>query len=360
MQKKVNKNFFDGQPLYVGIDCHKKSWKVSIMGEYYEHKTFSHNPDPNELARYLNKNFPGGKYQAVYEAGFSGFGACRQMKELGIDCKVIHPSDVPTNQKERYQKTDKADCRKLARTLRNKEFQSIDIPDEELEADRSLVRQRFRIMKDLTRIKHRVRSLLFQYGIEIPERFSQHQARYWSKPYLNWLSELTYEHESLKLTMDNYIRYGQLLRKELLLADRQVRLLSQKPRYIQNFKLLLTVPGIGLMTAITFLVQIGNIDRFKKLDELCSYIGLIPSMHGSGDRMVVGKMSKRGRKILKIMLIEASWIAIRNDPAMMAKFSELIKQMKKNKAIIRIARKLLSRICYILRNQQNYQLGVVA
>jgi transposase len=136
--------------------------------------------------------------------------------------------------------------------------------------------------------------------------------------------------------------------------------LSGKSRYKYNFELLVTVPGIGLMTAMFILVQIGNINRFKKLDELCSYVGLIPSMHGSGDRIEVGKMVKRGRKILKIMLIEASWVAVRHDPVMMAKFSELCKQMKKNKAIIRIARKLLNRIRYILKNQQGYQIGVVA
>jgi transposase len=360
MQKKVTQNYYDGQPVFIGIDCHKKSWKVCILGEHYEHKSFSQHPDPEQLARYLTKHFPGGDYHAVYEAGFSGFGACRKLQELGIDCKVIHPADVPTNQKERVQKTDKADCRKLARSLRNGELEAIEIPDAELEADRSLVRQRYRVMKDLTRIKNRVKSLLLQYGITIPERFSKEQTRHWSKPYIHWLGELELKHESLKLTLDNYVRFGQLVRKELLLLNRQIRALSGKSRYKYNFELLVTVPGIGLMTAMFILVQIGNINRFKKLDELCSYVGLIPSMHGSGDRIEVGKMVKRGRKILKIMLIEASWVAVRHDPVMMAKFSELCKQMKKNKAIIRIARKLLNRIRYILKNQQGYQIGVVA
>ena len=65
MQKKVYQNYFDGQPVYVGIDYHKKSWKVSIMGEHYEHKAFSQDPDPVQLVRYLRKNFPGVEYHAV-------------------------------------------------------------------------------------------------------------------------------------------------------------------------------------------------------------------------------------------------------------------------------------------------------
>jgi len=82
-------------------------------------------------------------------------------------------------------------------------------------------------------------------------------------------------------------------------------------------------------------------------------------MYGTGDKMRTGKIIHRGRKELKIMLIEASWEAIRKDPVLMAKFNELAQRMNKNKAIIRIARKLLSRIRFVLMNQQSYELGVV-
>jgi transposase len=123
---------------------------------------------------------------------------------------------------------------------------------------------------------------------------------------------------------------------------------------------MITVPGIGLMSAMTFLTQVGDFARFKQLDELCNYVGLVPKMYGSGDKVVVGKLINRGRKELKIMLIEASWVAIRQDPALMAKFNELIKIMPKNKGIIRIARKLLNRIRHVIIHQQEYVTGVVS
>jgi transposase len=173
------------------------------------------------------------------------------------------------------------------------------------------------------------------------------------------LEKLEVENLSLRLVIDGYLKIGQLLRKELLVANKQIRALSQEPRYKGNYRLLLTVPGVGLVTAMTYLVQFGNISRFKRLDELCNYVGLVPSMYGSGEKMVTGKLIKRGRKDLKIMLIEASWVSIRTDPALMLKFNELIKTMPKNKAIIRIARKMLSRIRYVLKNQQDYQIGIV-
>jgi len=356
---KVTKKLFDGQSIYVGIDCHKKNWTVTILGEQYEHKTMSQNPDPDILASYLKRNFPGADYQAVYEAGFNGFYSCRRLKELGINCKVIHAADVPTRYKEKIQKMDPVDSRKLARSLRSKEFEYIHVPEPTLEADRALVRQRFRIMKDVTRTKSRVKSLLFQFNISIPARFTAGQTRSWSRVYINWLKELPLEHPSLKRTLDNYLRIGELQREELLSVNRQVRSLSQSDAYRNSYNLLISTPGIGFLTAMTFLVQIGDIRRFKSLDDLCDYIGLVPMMYGSGDKIYTGKLINRGRKELKIMIIEAAWEAVRADPSLMAKFNELTKRMNKNKAIIRIARKLISRMRYVLIAQEPYKKGLI-
>jgi transposase len=359
MQTKVNEKLFDGQSIYVGIDCHKKNWTVTILGEQYEHKTMSQNPDPDILASYLIRNFPGAAYHAVYEAGFNGFNPCRQLRQLGINCNVVHAADVPTMNKEKIQKIDPVDSRKLARTLRSNEFSPINVPEPILEADRALVRQRFRVMKDVTRTKSRIRSLLFQFNINIPERFTACQTRSWSKVYINWLKELKIEYGSLKQTVDNYIYIGEIQRKELLSVNRQVRSLSQTDAYRDNYNLLISIPGIGFLTAMTFLVQIGDIRRFRQLDDLCEYIGLVPMMKGSGPKLYTGKMIYRGRKELKIMIIEAAWEAVRKDPALMAKFNELTRRMNKNKAIIRIARKLVNRMRYVLMAQEPYKMGII-
>jgi transposase len=358
MQTKVNEKLFEGQSIYVGIDCHKKNWTVTILGEQNEHKTMSQNPDPDILASYLKRNFPGADYHAVYEAGFNGFYSCRRLRELGINCNVIHAADVPTKYKEKIQKIDPVDSRKLARSLRSKEFEPIDVPDPSLEADRALVRQRFRVMKDVTRTKARVRSFLFQFNISVPDQFTSSQTRSWSRVYVNWLKELQIEHENLKQTLDNYIRIGEIQRKELLSVTRQVRSLSQTDTYKGNYTLLISIPGIGLLTAMIFLVQIGDIRRFESLDDLCDYIGLVPMMHGSGPKMYTGNLINRGRKELKTMIIEAAWEAVRLDPALMAKFNDLTRRMNKNKAIIRIARKLVARLRSVLMNQVPYKLGV--
>ncbi|SEO21013.1 Transposase [bacterium A37T11] len=359
MRSKVNDKTFEGQTFYIGMDVHKKSWKVTILGDQFEHKTMSQDPDPVILRDYLIRNFPGATYKAIYESGFCDFSICRELNNLGINCGVVHAADVPTNHKEKMQKTDKADSRKLAKCLRSGEITHIHTPSLELEADRALVRLRFRLSKDLASTKIRVKSLLMQFGIPIPEQFTAGQTRSWCGNYMKWLSNLGTGEASIRQTLDSYLRIGESQRKEMLLVNRQIRELSKKPCYSVSYELLISIPGIGFVSAMTFLVQLGDIKRFKTLDELCYYVGLVPSMHGSGERMQVGKLINRGRKELKVTLIEVAWDAIGQDPALMAAFNELAKRMNRNKAIIRIARKILNRIRYVLINRTKYELGVM-
>jgi len=359
MQNKETNLNFSGQNFYIGIDVHKKQWHVTILGEQYEHKSMSQDSNSLVLSNYLARTFPGGVYHAVYEAGFSGFGICRELQSFGINCKVVHPADVPTSDKERKQKTDRSDSRKLAKILRDKDFEGIDVPEREVESYRALNRQRFRLVKDMSRVKNRLKSLLFQFGIEIPQRFNESSTRHWSKVYLDWLKNLLVEQDSLRRVLDNYLQQGEFLRKQILLVNKQIRELSHSDYFNQNVQLLLSIPGIGLITAMTILTELYDIKRFSTLDQLCNFVGLVPSMHNSGEREITGKIIKRGRKEIKIMLIEASWDALRADQALMQKFNELSKRMNKNKAVIRIARKLLSRIRHVLINKEVYQLGII-
>jgi transposase len=359
MQTQINEKTFVGQVVYVGIDFHLKNWNVTILCGDIEHKNFSQNPDSQLLASYLKRTFPGAIYKAVYEAGFSGFEACRELNSLGVECMVIHAADVPTTSKERLQKCDKTDSRKLAKSLRSKDFAGVAIPDRELEADRALVRQRNRVSKELARNKNRIKSLFHQFSIKIPERFGLQQTRTWSKPYIEWLRSLTFDFGSLKQTVDNYIQTVLTLRKDLLMINKQIRILSQSTKYHERYNLLTSIPGIGLIAGMNILLQLDDINRFKTLDELCSYVGLAPKMYGSGERMVTGKLIKRGRKDIKILLIEIAWVAIRADPALMIKYQELTKTRNGNKAIIKIAKKILSRIRYVLKNKTTYTLSVV-
>ena len=104
MQK--NKISFKGQKIFIGIDVHKKTWAVAILTESGILKKHTQKASAKELFDFLKKHYPGGEYNAVYESGFSGFSTYYALKDLGVNCIVIHAADVPTTQYEEVMKTD--------------------------------------------------------------------------------------------------------------------------------------------------------------------------------------------------------------------------------------------------------------
>ena len=107
------------------------------------------------------------------------------------------------------------------------------------------------------------------------------------------------------------------------------------------------------------LTEIGDIKRFKNTDKLNSFMGLIPSTNSSGENDKVGDITPRTNKMLRSAIIESAWVAIRNDAALMMAYQQLIKRMKPQMAIIRIAKKLVNRIIFVLREQKPYVSNVV-
>ena len=149
------------------------------------------------------------------------------------------------------------------------------------------------------------------------------------------------------------------IRKILVDITRSIRSLANSEEYRQNVRLLKSVPGISTLTAMTLLTELYDINRFKNLDKLCSYIGLIPDTDCSGETERRTGITKRRNAHLRGILIESSWVAVRKDPALLMAFNALCRKMPKTNAIVRIARKLLNRIKYVLKNQQEYVPAVV-
>lgn len=345
---------FKSQTIYVGLDVHLKNWKVSILLEDLVYKTFSQPPSPSALKSYLSKHFPGASYKSVYEAGFCGYWIHDELTGLGIENIVVNPADVPTTDKERQQKTDKRDALKLAKSLRSGQLEAIYIPSRLMLEHRSLLRHRDTHVKDLTRTKNRIKAHLHFFGIKLPEQYSKCN---WSNNFIRWIEEQQMQSEVGQDVLSSLLVSYRQQRKRLLAVNRLLRELSKTPAYEKNVELLLSIPGIGLIGAMKILLELGDIKRFRGLERLCAYIGLIPRTNSSGEHERVGEMTNRGNRQLKKMLVEASWVAIRNDPAMALKYQQLCKRMKAQKAIIKIARKLLNRIRFVLLNQQKYQTG---
>ncbi len=352
----VNKLDFTGQQIYVGMDVHKKSWSISIYTDQIEHKTFSQPPEVGVLVNYLKRNFPGAVYKSVYEAGYSGFWIHDRLQEQGVQCLVVNPADVPTKDKERAGKTDRVDCRKLARSLRNGEIEGIYVPSRPKAEDRSLVRTRHSMVRKQTRCKNQIKSILCFYGIHIPGELA---TSHWSKRFINWIESIRMERASGDMALKIHLAELAHLRQTIAGLNRAIRALAGTDDYRNNVRILKTIPGVSVLTAMTLLTELYDINRFKTLDKLCSYVGLIPNTDSSGETDRKTGMTGRRNAQLRVILIESAWTAVRKDPALMMAFNELSKHMTKTKAIVRIARKLLNRIRYVLKNQQEYVPAVV-
>lgn len=141
---------------------------------------------------------------------------------------MINTADVPTMSKEKLRKTHVTDCNKLVHELRSGSLEGIYVPRAETLEIRSLIRLRNLIVKDSTRVKNRIKSLLRFHGVEILEEFIRYSIGSWSKRFLNWLHKLElsteYGKKALELHLEQFIR----LRKMLLQETRVIREISRK------------------------------------------------------------------------------------------------------------------------------------
>ncbi|MHA2183208.1 MAG: IS110 family RNA-guided transposase [Promethearchaeota archaeon] len=344
---------FDGQDFFIGIDVHRKNWVVSIRYHHMELKTFSMNPSPQQLFHHLSKNYPNGNYYSVYEAGFCGYWIHRNLHELGINNIVVNPADIPTTNKEKDRRRDPIDSRKLARELENRSLTGIYIPSEKQQALRSVSRLYYHTSKDRARIKNRIKSYLHFHGIEIPR---VDEISHWSGKFINWLRNIPFEQQEDHYFLDRLIYDLEQKRKETLELLRYMRVLCKD---ISVIKYLRSIYGIGFITSFTLYTELMDMHRFNSMDHLASFIGLVPSVSSSDERENVRGLTYRYSKYLRNQLIESAWVAVRLDPALTHCFSQYIKRMSKQKAIIRIAKKLLNRVRYVWLNQKEYVTGVL-
>jgi len=355
MQTQVTKKIdFKDKDLFIGLDVHKKSWSVTILVEGMEHRTFTQPPDPVILYNYLQKMFPGGSYHSAYEAGFCGYGIHRELNTLGIKNIVLNAADIPSSQKDKLEKRDPVDSRKIARGLEKGLLRAIHIFDRNQEELRSLNRTRFYLMRDLRRSKNRIKSFLYYYGISIPPDYDNNL---WTLKYIGWLKQIEMKTLSGLEALENLISSYEYNRAQILTLSRQIRV-RIKEYDNELYTLLKTIPGIGPLTSSALITELGDINRFPHIDQLSSFVGLIPSVKQSGESSYTGGITFRCNSYLRTLLIESSWQAIRQDPALMQYYHEHLINNKGQKVIIKVARKLLNRIRYVMKNRQPYVTGV--
>jgi transposase len=343
---------FQGQRFFVGIDTHKKDWKVAIRSNGMLLKTFSMNPAPKELHTYLTRTYPGGTYYSTYEAGFCGYWIHRDLVAHGINNIIVNPADVPTTNKEKDQKSDPIDSNKLSRELANESLKGIYVPNTYQESIRVLSRLLYQYTKRSTQVKNRIKALLSFIGVQCEFDSKKH----WSRAFIKTISEIKFKEDNVTFVMQQHLGELEHIRSKQLTILRQIRKISKENMTITVLK---TIPGIGIITAFVLYAELIDMERFSNFDHLASYVGLVPSTASSGGTELVRGITFRQNTNLRFMLIESAWTAVRMDPVFTKRFNDLCKRMTKNRAIVRISKNLLSRIRTVWQNSQEYAMGTL-
>jgi transposase len=249
---------------------------------------------------------------------------------------IIHPADLPQTDKQKKTKTDLHDSRAIARYLEAGLLSSIHIMPADQQERRALYRCREAKVKDVTRCTNRLRSLLHYLGVVIPQAFRDKE--YISQNFLSWVSALKLTTPEGTETLLQYVEDLKYQRQQLLQLTRKLRN-AITLHFKESYSSLLTVPGIGPITAMGLLAETGDLNRFHDPDEFASYLGLVPGEQSSGETIFSNHIQPRCNTHLRPLLIEAAWTAIRRCPVLLAYYK---KHMGKNnkKAIVKVARKL--------------------
>jgi transposase len=258
---------------------------------------------------------------------------------------VVHPPHVALITRAQVM-TDKIAARTLARLHAAGLLPAVWVPPEEVRDHRALVAQRAKMMRLATQARNRLHAVLHRHHILPPggDLFAADKHAWWLA-----LDISTLERVRVQSDLDTLrFAWTQIAHLEKAMAA----LANQDPRSV----LLLQLPGVGLITAITLLAAIGNISRFPTASHLVGYAGLGGRVHDTASEAVLrsgqthhsGRITKAGRRDIRAAMVEAAHTACRIHPHWQAKLARLEPRLGKNKTIVAIARKLLVAVWHIL------------
>jgi len=348
------KDFVKSKRVFSGIDVHHNHWDLCFIcdGEVIEKIRL-----PVDYARlkYLLKMSYSSAREIflVYEAGFSGFWLYRKLTSDGYSCIVTPPHRIPKSGNK--VKTDRRDAETLASYLSAGLLKSVYVPPKDIESDRRVVRRRAQLVKKQTRSKNQIKSFLHLHGLKHPDSIKTH----WSNRYLSWLESLCFENDSDSFIFSQLIRSYRYIRDDLASVTRYLRQLSSSEKYRENFKRVTSLRGVGLITGMTFLLELYNLSRFKNASCFSSFLGLTPSQYSSGDHVRLGHITRQGNAHLRRVLVESAWTVIRHDPHLRDKYARIrARGTNGKKAIVAVARSLAVRLRRCLLDETQYVIGV--
>lgn len=290
--------------IHVGIDVSKDKLAVAIAGggvrdEVLSLGTFENAPaSVDRLLKKLSRR--GSPVSVCYEAGPTGYGLYRQVRAFGFECCVVAPSLIPVRAGERV-KTDRLDAIRLARLLRAGELTPIWVPDETHEAMRDLVRARESAAEDQRHKRQLVSAFMLRHGR------IYHRTKPWTMRYRRWLQRQSFAHPAHQFALQ------EMLQAERNATERHDRLTGHIEALVPEWDLapavnaLQALRGVAMISAVTFMAEIGDVRRFETPVKLMAYLGLVPSEYSTGKTTKRGGITRAGNSRVRHKLIEGAW-----------------------------------------------------
>lgn len=290
--------------LFVGLDTSKLKISVAVAesernGEVRFFGDIS--AEPASVASMVAKLAQGGgKLHFCYEAGPTGYDLHRQIIGLGHDCQVVAPSLVPKRPGDRV-KTNRRDAVSLARLHRAGELTAVWVPDEAHEAVRDLVRAREGANDALKKARQHLQSFLLRHG-----RIYTGRTR-WTRAHSRWLAAQTFTHPAHHIVLAEYVQAIEDAGVRLDRLSKQVAEAVASWSMAPVVEAYQAMRGIAFLSAVTFVVEIGDVQRFETAPQLMAYLGLVPSESSTGERVKRGGITKAGNMRARRVLIEGAW-----------------------------------------------------
>nr|MDJ0990980.1 IS110 family transposase [Desulfobacterales bacterium] len=324
---------FETTAFRVGIDVHKKSYSLALLREDGACLTWT-GPAKAETLLEPVRRFGLCITAVVYEAGPTGFTLARRLEAAGHRVKVVAPSRVPRPVRAGA-KCDRLDGIKLAAYADDCRVRPIAVPSESEEAARSLLRRRHALANGRRRCKQRIKAHLLYLGVSAPEGLD-----HWSQAAVGSLRGLDLD-PSARLTLESLLRELDFHKEELRRVEGQlVELLASGAQH-ERLGHLRSVPGVGFLTAASYMLEVFRPERFNNARQVASYLGLAPMVHHSGARKPRGKITPVGQSRLRSLLIEASWVWKSHDSYAAKLYNRFLSRMGiAQKAIVAVARRL--------------------
>ena len=261
---------------------------------------------------------------------------CQEFKLPTLICSTNEEAWRWSNVKR---KTDKDDALKLARLAMMQQLKPVHIPRHEVREHRTLIKYRKTLDQRINRIKNAIRSLFANRGIDIASgKRAWCTGRKLIDSFRKPLADCSM-HELWQGQLDLELNQLDALTMQLADVDRRLEAIAKEDERIQRLR---TIPGVGRKTAEVLVTTFDDVDRFENARQVSAYIGLVPWQYQSGQTDRKGRITKRGSRLLRTMLLECAWVSLRYNPWARATYDRIHggQQTRKKKAAIALGRKI--------------------